>query len=85
MNKKQIQNDIVQGTFGKMREVKDFLPAPKDLILKENRKVKVTMSLDKSSVDFFKQQATKLGSSYQLMIRNLINQYVDRHGHYNYE
>lgn len=76
---KKKQNRIIEGTFGKMRRIDDFLPAPEELALKENKKVKVTMSLDKTSVDFFKQQAKKFGSSYQFMIRNLLSQYVARH------
>jgi hypothetical protein len=72
-------NNMVQGTFGKMREVRDFLPAPEDLVLKEPETVKVTMVLDKSSTDFFKREAKRLNSSYQRMIRNLLNEYVAQH------
>ena len=35
------------------KPVKDFLPSPEELVLKENT-VKVTISLTKDSVDFFK-------------------------------
>lgn len=53
MNKKTPQNKPTKGTFGHMQEVEDFLPAPEELTLKENPKTKVTISLDKYSVDFF--------------------------------
>ena len=38
--------------LGKIRVVRDFLPPPEQLVLKED-KVKITISLSKSSIDFF--------------------------------
>jgi predicted DNA binding CopG/RHH family protein len=58
-----------------LRVVKDFLPPPEQLILKEEN-VKVTISLSRSSIDFFKQVAKKQGSSYQKMIRRVIDSYA---------
>ena len=55
--------------------VKDFLPPPDQLIFKEDQ-VKVTLSLNKSSVDFFKKQAQKNHTQYQKMIRKLLDFYV---------
>ena len=78
MSKKETQNKIVEGTFGKMKEVDDFLPSPEDLVLKVPETVKVTLSLDKDTVEFFKYQADEFGASYQRMIRNLLNEYVSR-------
>ncbi|MBA3060598.1 MAG: CopG family transcriptional regulator [Nitrospirae bacterium] len=60
--------------MGELRVVKDFLPPPDQLILKEEN-VKVTISLKKSSVDFFKKQAKKQHTSYQRMIRQVIDWY----------
>ena len=79
MNSNNNNNKIIKGTFGKMRQVKDFLPSPQELVLKEAQAVKVTMSLDRGSIEFFKQEAKRLGSSYQRMIRNLLNEYAIRH------
>jgi hypothetical protein len=42
--------------IGKVKIIKDFLPAPEDLVLKEET-VKVTLSLSKESVEFFKNTA----------------------------
>jgi predicted DNA binding CopG/RHH family protein len=71
------QNKIYHGTYGDLERVPDFLPDPKDLILKkEPEKVKVTLNLKKSSVDIFKAKANKLGGSYQRMMRNLIDHYA---------
>jgi len=44
--------------MGKVRIVSDFLPSPKDLVLKDET-VKVTISLSKASVEFFKEEARK--------------------------
>ena len=38
--------------------IKDFLPSPKDLVLKDE-KVKITIALSKESVEFFKLEAKK--------------------------
>ena len=59
--------------------VKDFLPKPEDLVAKEDETVKITMQVKKSSVEFFKKEAKRLGGSYQAMIRNLLDQYTNRH------
>ncbi len=64
--------------MGKLRVVKDFLPPPDKLVLKEEN-VKITISLNKASVDFFKQEAQKHHTSYQKMIRRLIDWYASRH------
>lgn len=61
--------------IGKIEIVDDFLPKPKDLILKEETS-KVTLSLTKSSVEFFKKEAEKNNTHYQTMIRALIDKYT---------
>lgn len=60
----------------KAKVIKDFLPKPEDLVLKEDN-VKVTLSLSKKSVDFFKHEAQKLDTPYQGMIRSLLDQYAE--------
>ena len=64
-------------SIGKIKIVDDFLPKPKDLILKQET-TKVTISLTKSSIDFFKNQAEKYHTNYQTMIRELVDQYAAR-------
>jgi len=61
--------------IGKLKVVKDFLPRPEELVFKENN-VKVTLSLSKESVDFFKEQAKRNQTHYQKMIRRLLDLYV---------
>lgn len=60
--------------MGNLKVVKDFLPPPEDLVLKDDN-VKVTISLSRSSVDFFKSVARKHHTSYQKMIRRLVDAY----------
>jgi len=61
--------------LGKLRVIDDFLPPPEDLVFHQEH-VKVTMALSKSSVDFFKKEAKKHHTSYQAMIRRLIDLYA---------
>jgi predicted DNA binding CopG/RHH family protein len=64
--------------IGKIKIVDDFLPSPKDLVLKEET-TKVTISLTKSSIDFFKNEAEKFHTNYQTMIRILLDKYVSHY------
>ena len=60
-----------------VKVVADFLPSPKELVFKEET-VKVTISLSKNSVEFFKQFARSNHTPYQKMIRRLLDEYVIR-------
>ena len=66
--------------LGNLRVVKDFLPPPEELAFTEEN-VKVTISLSKVSVDFFKKEAETYHTQYQKMIRRLLDLYVARHQH----
>jgi hypothetical protein len=46
--------------IGKVKIIKDFLTKPEELILNE-KNVKVTLNLSKSSVDYFKKVVVKHG------------------------
>ena len=61
--------------MGNVRKVSDFLPSPKDLVLKDET-VKITISLSKASVEFFKEEARKHKTQYQKMIRRLLDEYA---------
>lgn len=76
MNKKIKIGDIVMGTHGKMERVADFLPRPEELILKGSPQEKITITLDKETLDFFRAKAAELKAPYQRMIRNLLQEYV---------
>ena len=63
--------------LGKVEVIRDFLPSPEELILKDNT-IKVTLNLSKSGVDFFKDLAKKKNIQYQKIIRKLLDQYASR-------
>lgn len=63
---------------GKMIRIDDFLPPPSELVIAEER-VKITISLSKGSVDFFKRQAARRHTKYQKMIRELVDTYATRY------
>ncbi len=75
MKKKIKYTDEPMGDF---KIIKDFLPPPEKLVFKDDQ-VKVTISLNKSSVEFFKKEAKKHRTQYQKMIRNLLDSYTMRH------
>ena len=58
--------------------VEDFLPPPEELVRKEDT-VKVTISLSKPTVEFFKERARRSRTQYQKMIRRLLDLYVSHH------
>ncbi len=67
------------GEIGRVRLVDDFLPRPEDLVPVEDN-VKVTLTLTRRSLAFFKGEARKRRVPYQRMIRALVDQYSERQG-----
>jgi len=65
------------GEIGRFRIIEDFLPRPDQLVPRDDR-VKVTLSLSKRSLDYFKREAKKRRVPYQRMIRSLVDMYADR-------
>ena len=63
--------------IGRPRVIDDFLPAPEALVPREEN-VKVTLSLSRRSVDFFKRAAKRRRVPYQRMIRSLVDMYAER-------
>ena len=57
--------------------IADFLPPPDQLVLKEET-VRITLNLNKKSVDFFKLRAKENGIPYQRMIRKVLDIYAER-------
>jgi len=58
--------------------INDFLPPPEKLIKKEP-KVKITITLNTGSVNFFKKYARKNNVKYQTMINEVLDKYVQRY------
>ena len=65
-----------------VKVIADFLPSPEELVFKEET-VKITISLSKTSVEFFKEVARKNNAQYQKMIRRLLDEYVLRQKYIN--
>lgn len=55
--------------------MRDFLPAPDQFIMKEDT-VKVTLTLSKNSVEFFKKKAEEKGVTYQTLIKGILDSYA---------
>lgn len=64
--------------LGRLRAVKDFLPSPGELVLREDTE-KVTIVLSKRGINFFKREARMHGTQYQRMIRALLDRYAEAH------
>ena len=69
--------DVAEAIKG-AKVIDDFLPPPHELVLRDDT-VKVTISLTKKSVDFFKKSASEQGVPYQTMIRKVLDLYSQRY------
>jgi predicted DNA binding CopG/RHH family protein len=58
-----------------MEVVPDFLPPPENLVRREET-VKVTLSLSKPTVEFFKNRTRRQRAQYQRMIRQVLDLYA---------
>jgi predicted DNA binding CopG/RHH family protein len=77
---KRLMKKIIKYTDGEIKNmliVEDFLPSPEKLAFKEEN-TKITISLTKETVNFFKDEAKKHHTQYQKMIRNLLDLYVSK-------
>jgi predicted DNA binding CopG/RHH family protein len=66
--------------LGDLKVIPDFLPAPEELVFQDDT-VKITITLSRSSVEFFKREAKKHRTQYQKMIRRLLDVYTQKHQH----
>jgi predicted DNA binding CopG/RHH family protein len=69
--KKQIYTDE---PIGKLQVISDFLPPPEELFPKKEG-IKVTLIVDRESVNFFRQKAHQTGMKYQRMMREVLRDY----------
>jgi predicted DNA binding CopG/RHH family protein len=70
---KSISKGITEGEV-----IADFLPPPEELIRKEP-KVKITITLNSGSVDFFRKFARRNNIKYQTMINEVLDKYVQKY------
>jgi hypothetical protein len=66
-----------EGEIGEVKIVEDFLPPPDRLVPRVDN-VKVTLTLSRRSVEFFKREAGKARVPYQRMIRALVDTYASQ-------
>lgn len=64
--------------LGDIEIIEDFLPSPDELAFRDES-IKITISLSKSSIEFFKSEAEKHNTPYQKMIRRLLDSYVEKY------
>ncbi|MDR3236876.1 MAG: BrnA antitoxin family protein [Spirochaetia bacterium] len=70
---KNISESIMIGEI-----IHDFLPSPEKLVRKQP-KVKITITLNSKSVDFFKHYAKQNNVKYQTMINEVLDLYVQKY------
>lgn len=58
-------------------EINDFLPSPTELVRK-TEKEKITIAIDKQSLELYKQYARKHNAKYQSMINGVLSSYADK-------
>ncbi len=63
--------------IGKITVVPDFLPSPAQLA-NMVRTERATLTLTKSTLDFFRKEGKKEHVSYNLLIRNALDEYIKR-------
>lgn len=81
MKKKTIYTkapDDLSNSLNSAEIVSDFLPPPDQLVSK-NKKIKITISLNSRSVEFFKKNAKKHNVKYQTMINEVLDQYAQKY------
>ena len=57
--------------------VDDLLPSPEEFV-RNTKKEKITIALDKDSLDLYKRYARKHNAKYQTMINGVLSSYADK-------
>jgi hypothetical protein len=65
--------------IGNVTIVDDFLPPPEQLVSKKNT-VRLTLDFTKESIEFLQREAQSQNASYEVMIRKLVDVYVQQQG-----
>jgi len=68
----------IEAALDRGERIIDFLPAPNQLVPRVEKQ-KVTILLNRESVDFFKRAAKTNGVKYQTMINNLLDSYAKKY------
>ncbi len=75
-NKKTFEEE--DGPSRLARVIPNFLPPPEELFPAEDT-LKITLRLDRQSVDFYKERARRHGTKYQRMMREILKRYALHH------
>jgi hypothetical protein len=75
-NKKAFEKE--DGPSPRARIIPNFLPPPEALFPVEDI-LKITLRLDRQSVDFYKERARRHGTKYQRMMREILKRYALHH------
>jgi uncharacterized protein (DUF4415 family) len=70
--------DDARESFDNPIFVENLLPSPEEFI-RRAKKEKITISIDKHSLDFYKAYAKKHNAKYQTMINDVLGSYADKH------
>lgn len=57
--------------------IEDFLPRPEELVRKIDKE-KITIAIDKRSLDLYKKYAKKHNAKYQTMINSVVGSYAEK-------
>lgn len=69
--------DDIESALDQAIVAADMLPSPTELVRKA-QKEKITIAIDKDSLDLFKQYAKKHNAKYQTMINDVVGAYADK-------
>ena len=69
--------DDIEQALDNARIVADFLPSPEELVRKSGKE-KITIAIDKNSLDLYKRYAKKHNAKYQTMINDVLGSYADK-------
>jgi predicted DNA binding CopG/RHH family protein len=67
----------IESSLDRATIVSDWLPSPEELVRKAEKE-KITIAIDKRSLDRFKQYAKTHDTKYQTMINGVLGSYADR-------
>lgn len=68
---------VIEDSLDEALAVSDFLPSPAELVRK-TEKEKITIAVDKRSLELFKRYAKAHDAKYQNMINGVLDAYADK-------
>jgi uncharacterized protein (DUF4415 family) len=67
----------VERSLDRATVASDLLPSPEELV-RRSGKEKITIAIDKSSLELYKRYAKKHNAKYQTMINSVLGSYADK-------